>query len=128
MISVDKLLFKLRGFCSISGLSINFRHKLQAGHYSGYLSRLVQWVNLWKKYHLSFAGKLFLIKTVIQGVNCFWFSALPIPVSVMNQVNRICIHFLWGEDNGANKRAKVSWKQVCLPKSEGGLGVMQLRS
>ena len=31
--------------------------------------------------------------------------------------------FLWGGTKGKNKWALVNWKDVCTPKSQGGLGL-----
>lgn len=103
-------------------------YNLQFVHYSAFLNKLLQHVNFWKNAHLSYAGRVVLIKSVIQGLNCFWLSALPSPVKVIDQINRICTHFLWGSNDNGFKKAKVSWKQICLPKNEGGLGIMQLKS
>lgn len=101
-------------------------YKLQHSHYSPFLNKLMQLVNFWKNCSLSYAGRLLLIKTVIQGLCYFWFCALSAPTSVLDQIDRISLHFLWGCRGTSNKRALVSWSRVCLPKAEGGLGVMQL--
>jgi len=34
--------------------------------------------------------------------------------------------YLWSGFDQAVHKAKVSWKQVCLPKSEGGLGLKRI--
>lgn len=72
---------------------------------------------------LSYAGRLELLKTVIQGVCCYWLSIFSIPVSVIERIERMCRLFLWH-----SKVGRVSWRQVCLPKEEGGLGLRDLRS
>ncbi|GAU21373.1 hypothetical protein TSUD_189600 [Trifolium subterraneum] len=49
------------------------------------------------------------------------------PIKVWRQIVRLQRNFLWGGVRGANKIAWVSWSNVCRPKSEGGLGVCDLR-
>ncbi|GFY96656.1 hypothetical protein Acr_11g0009620 [Actinidia rufa] len=51
---------------------------------------------------LSYAGRCELIKSILQGVECFWLASLPIPAGR-------------GDD-------------VCLPKMEGGLGLKNLEA
>ena len=35
--------------------------------------------------------------------------------------------FLWGGSKGARKIPWVQWSDVCKPKSEGGLGIRDLK-
>lgn len=103
-------------------------HKLQLTHYSPFLTKLLQMVKEWKRTKFTYADKLVLIKSVLQGLFLFWLSALPVPVSVLDQANSIYLHFLWAYSNSGNNMALVSWKQVCLPREEGGLGLLYSKS
>lgn len=103
-------------------------YRLQVCHYSPCISRLLQKINLWKTSSLSYAGRLELIKSVFQGIYCFWLNALPVPYFVLDQINRICMHFLWGKSDQGNRRALFAWSHICKPKSEGGLGIFEIRS
>ncbi|KAK6164050.1 hypothetical protein DH2020_000914 [Rehmannia glutinosa] len=64
-----------------------------------------------------------LIRSVVQGVECFWLSILPIPSTVIDRITNICCLFLWGE-----RKALVAWKDICLPKTEGGLGFRDVKT
>ncbi|GFZ21562.1 hypothetical protein Acr_29g0007240 [Actinidia rufa] len=44
---------------------------------------------------LSYAGRSELVKSVLQGVKCFWLSILPIPVGVKDKIISLCRNFLW---------------------------------
>ncbi|GJY29022.1 putative reverse transcriptase domain, reverse transcriptase zinc-binding domain protein [Tanacetum coccineum] len=58
----------------------------------------------WKNKSLSLAGILQLFKSVISAMQVYWASVLVIPKG----------------------KAKVAWESICLPKSEGGLGLRSL--
>ncbi|XP_057512767.1 uncharacterized protein LOC130794821 [Actinidia eriantha] len=77
----------------------------------------------WAGVNLSYAGRTELVKSVLQGVECLWFSILPIPAGVRAKIDQLCRNFLWSGKCNANKRPSVAWKKVSLPKIEGGLGI-----
>ena len=56
---------------------------------------------------------------MLQGVVAFWLSMLPIPVAVKTSVVALCRNFLW-------RKPKVRWVNICSPKKEGGLGLLDL--
>ncbi|KAK4422036.1 hypothetical protein Salat_2154400 [Sesamum alatum] len=72
---------------------------------------------------LSFAGRLELIRSVIQGVECFWLQTFPLPAAVIEKIHRHCRTFLWN-----SKMAPVAWEEICHLKQEGGLGIQYIQS
>ena len=78
--------------------------------------------------YLSHAGRLELIKYVLHGMVQFWISIFHIPAVVITKITSLCINFLWTEDVLRSKSALVAWKQVCLPKDEGGLAVLDIKA
>jgi hypothetical protein len=78
--------------------------------------------------HLSYAGRLELIKSVLQGIVQFWISIFPIPGVVISKITSLCRNFLWTRDVLRSKSALVAWKQVCLPKNKGGLTVLDIKA
>ncbi|VFQ89794.1 unnamed protein product [Cuscuta campestris] len=75
-------------------------------------------IRKWNTKSLSSAGRLELIRSVIQGIEGFWFQAFPIHKSVLDRITTLCKAFLWG-----SKFCKVAWDDICKPKDEGGLGL-----
>ncbi|GFS33832.1 hypothetical protein Acr_00g0030760 [Actinidia rufa] len=73
-------------------------------------------------------GRAELIKSVLHGVECYWLSILPIPVGVREKVNQLCRNFLWSGKATVNKKPLVAWKEVTLPKHEGGLGIRNTKA
>ncbi|KAE8697292.1 60S ribosomal protein L7a [Hibiscus syriacus] len=64
-----------------------------------------------------------LVKIVLL---CYWSRHLILPKGVIRDVEKLCMRFfLKGSDSSA-RGARVSWKQICLLKSEGGLGLRSL--
>lgn len=92
--------------------------KLKTCHLNPLLDKINNFINAWSAHTLSYAGRLELLKAVIQGVESFWLQNFPIPVTVINKINSMCRTFLWG---GA--KPKEAWLNICTPKSEGGHGL-----
>lgn len=57
-------------------------HALQLAHFGSYIKKISSYVALWNVKSLSYAGRIELIKGVLQGVHAFWLAILPIPVNV----------------------------------------------
>ena len=97
--------------------------RLKVVHYAPILDKIADYISSWKCSSLSYAGRTELIRSILQGVECFWLSILPVPASVIDKLIRLCRVFLWN-----SQHSLVSWKDVSLPKAEGGLGLKELRS
>lgn len=59
-----------------------------------------------------------------QSIN-FWLSAFILPHGCIKKIESLCSRSLWSGNIEISKLAKVSWSTICLPKSEGGLGLMR---
>jgi len=57
-----------------------------------------------------------------------WFNIFPVPDTVLKQIICICRNFLWTGSVSRNKSTLVAWHMVCLPKTEGGLGLFDIRA
>ncbi|VFQ97160.1 unnamed protein product [Cuscuta campestris] len=84
------------------------------------VNKVDEHIRKWNTKTLSAAGRLELIRSVIQGIEGFWFQAFPIHKSVLDRITSLCRTFLWG-----SKFCKVAWEDICKPKDEGGLGLNQ---
>ncbi|GFY91271.1 hypothetical protein Acr_07g0014670 [Actinidia rufa] len=97
--------------------------RLSIAQFSPFIDKISGYISAWAGASLSYAGRTELIKSVLQGVECFWLSILPIPVGVRNKITQLCRNFLWSGKCTVNKRPLVAWKEITLPKQEGGLGI-----
>ncbi|KAK1434372.1 hypothetical protein QVD17_00111 [Tagetes erecta] len=75
----------------------------------------------WKNKLLSFAGRCQLINSVISSLHVFWSSVFILSSRIMHDIEAKMRDFLWARGPLKRSRARVSWKDVCRPKTEGGL-------
>ncbi|GJX73150.1 reverse transcriptase domain, reverse transcriptase zinc-binding domain protein [Tanacetum coccineum] len=80
----------------------------------------------WKNKSLSFAGRLQLCKSVLSSMHVYWASVLMIPIGIIQDIQQHMRGFLWCNGKLKRGKAKVAWEDICLPKSEGGLGIRSL--
>ena len=91
-----------------------------------FLERITSKLHSWTVKCLSFAGKVKLIYSVIYGMLNFWSSVFVLPKRFYAKVDSLCASFLWKNSTSSSVGARVSWTDICRPKTEGGLGLRQL--
>jgi reverse transcriptase-like protein/endonuclease/exonuclease/phosphatase family protein len=78
----------------------------------------------WKTKILSRAGRLTLIKSVLNSLPVYFMSMFKIPKSVAQKIVKLQRRFFWGKTAAENRiTPSVKWACIELPKSLGGLGV-----
>ncbi|XP_058192025.1 uncharacterized protein LOC131309397 [Rhododendron vialii] len=75
-------------------------------------------------YHLS---RALLIQSVLFSIQSYWCSLFIMPPKLLKEIEAMLRDFLWTGLELRSSGAKVSWGQVCTPKSEGGLGFRPLK-
>ncbi|XP_048611796.1 uncharacterized protein LOC125586052 [Brassica napus] len=109
------------------GLPLMHR-KLRICDYRPLLDQLKRRCSSWSSRALSYAGRKLLLSTIIFGTLNFWFSSFILPKGCIKAIESICSRFLWNGNITNRAAAKLSWKTVCLPRSEGGLGLRDLHT
>ena len=94
--------------------------------YSPRISRIRARISSWTARHLTFAGRLQLVGSVIYSIINFWMAAFRLPNMCIQEINRICSAFLWSGPVLSTQKANIAWIDVCKPKDEGGLGLRNL--
>lgn len=94
--------------------------KLKISEYAPLVEKVKKRFTTWAVRSLSFAGRLQLIASVINGTVVFWISTFKLPTGCIREIESLCSRFLWSEGIENHHKAKVAWATVCLPKSEGG--------
>ncbi|KAL0440101.1 UNVERIFIED_CONTAM: hypothetical protein Slati_2493100 [Sesamum latifolium] len=97
--------------------------RLSVTDYSPLVDQIAKSISKWVAKSLSYAGRLELIRSVIQGVECFWLQIFPLPAVDVEKIHRFCRKFLWNSG-----RAPVAWEEICHPKEEGGLGIRHIQT
>ncbi|XP_022007560.1 uncharacterized protein LOC110906790 [Helianthus annuus] len=87
------------------------------------VERVQRRIDNWLSKSLSFAGRLQLINSVIAAMYSYWASVFMLPVRIVKDLEKCMRRFLWNGGVQGSSRSKVAWKDVCLPKIEGGLGI-----
>ena len=78
----------------------------------------------WKARTLSRAGRLTLIKSVLNSLPVYYMIMFKMPKSIAMKIVKIQRSFFWGGGNGEKKNHSiVKWSSIELPKELGGLGV-----
>lgn len=80
-------------------------------------------LSIWKGRHLSLAGRVILINSVLSAIPIYTLSFYKVPKNILNEIKSTQANFLW--NGGDNKRVIhwVSWDMVCKDRAEGGLGI-----
>jgi len=73
------------------------------------------------------AGKICLIKLVLTFTTLYYLSLFRALVAVCKSITRIQRRFLWGLGKEKESISWVSWKVLCKPREEGGLGLRDIR-
>ncbi|XP_062099266.1 uncharacterized protein LOC133805147 [Humulus lupulus] len=79
-------------------------------------------LHTWASRHLSFAGRIQLIHSILFGLRNYWMIIFVLPQSIIKEVQKLCRGFLWGVNGNKIKIHVASWSKVCLLKAYGGLG------
>jgi len=84
--------------------------------------RISSWSHRW----LSRAGRLTLIKSVLEAIPVYWLSLAWIPKGTLEKIRRLCFNYLWKGNKEGRKLPWVSWKRIAIPKAMGGWGLKNL--
>lgn len=57
----------------------------------------------------------------------FWCTAFILPKACLDEIESLHSAFLWSGSPNSHHKAKVAWSDLCLPTTEGGLGIRKLR-
>jgi hypothetical protein len=95
--------------------------RLSAADCEGLIDKFTSQIDSWCSKHLTFAGTLQLISSVLFSLQVFWSSIFILPKAILRLLEEKLNRFLWGGKDEKAK-AKVSWEKVCAPK-EGRLGL-----
>ncbi|XP_010467312.1 PREDICTED: uncharacterized protein LOC104747378 [Camelina sativa] len=91
------------------------------------IEQLKKRIGSWTARFLSFAGRLNLIQSVLWSVCNFWCSAFRLPRQCTREIDSLCSAFLWSGPELNPHKAKVTWEDICKPKTKGGLALRSLK-
>lgn len=87
------------------------------------VEKITSRINFWTSLLLSLAGRMQLIRSVLLSIQFYWSNHFVLPNAVHKLIRKLLTRFLWKGDITKIGGAKVGWDSVCLPFSEGGIGL-----
>ncbi|KAL9816576.1 putative RNA-directed DNA polymerase [Arabidopsis thaliana] len=100
--------------------------KMKKHDYQPLLDRIKYKFSTWTARHLSFAGRLQLLKSVIYSTINFWVSIFMLPNQCLLKLEQMCNAFLWKGAPNSTRGANIAWDILCTQKECGGLGLRRL--
>ena len=77
---------------------------------------------------LSYSGRLEMVNSAITPIATYTMCSLKLPAGVIDNIDRIRKQCFWrGNDRSKRGGHLAAWPMVTLPKTKGGLGVLNLR-
>ncbi|XP_057791059.1 uncharacterized protein LOC131008183 [Salvia miltiorrhiza] len=104
-----------------------FQGRARASHLRAIHDKILNKFARWKGLHLSMAGRLCLIQSVIQSSLTHSMMIYKWPRSLLTKLDTCCRNFLWTGNIKKIASCPVSWARVCAPKYEGGLGLRSFK-
>jgi hypothetical protein len=78
---------------------------------------------------LSQTGRLQMTNAVLSSLPTFYLCTFKLQDTIIKQIDKFRKHCLWrGAYLNAKSPPKAAWDLVCLPKQQGGLGVIKLQT
>lgn len=85
--------------------------------------RVIQKIKGWSSRLLSRAGKLVMLKNVVQSIPAYAMSCFLIPKSICQEIQKVMNAFWWQSQTANAKGIHwLGWHRMCMPKNKGGLG------
>lgn len=94
--------------------------------YDFLLQKVSSRLQTWKGRTLSHAGRVVVIKSVLQALPIYFMSTDRIPESVIRQITGLMRRFFWGAMDKDKFLAYVAWSKITRPIDQGGLGIRDL--
>jgi hypothetical protein len=108
------------------GLPLHFR-KARKEDFQALLDKIRSRLAMWRTHMLTQSGRLILVQSVLSAMVIFHLMSLDPPPWVLKAIDKIRRAFLWkGTDTVKGGHCLVNWKAVSHPKSNGGLGILNL--
>ncbi|XP_058776647.1 uncharacterized protein LOC131650967 [Vicia villosa] len=105
-----------------------FRGRPKPIHFQGIADKIRNKLTAWRASLLSIAGRLVLVKSVMQSMMIHTLVIYSWPISVLKSINRWARNFIWSGEINKRKTVTVAWDTCCRPYGEGGLGIRSLVS
>ncbi|XP_057803087.1 uncharacterized protein LOC131018376 [Salvia miltiorrhiza] len=100
-----------------------FVGKPRASHLTSIKDKIIHKFSRWAGLHLSMAGRICLVNSVIQSSLTHTMMVYSWPKSLLFELDRKCRNFIWTGNTEQKPSCSVKWSRCCAIKEEGGLGI-----
>lgn len=104
-----------------------YDRKLTVKDWDFLLNKLTNKLQSWSSQLLSIGGRLTLLNSSLSSVPLYALSLLRVPITVLDIIDKLRRQFQW-QGYGSNKKKYVliNWPPICMTKSQGGMGILNL--
>jgi len=92
------------------------------------LERFYKKISGWEFKTLSLAGRFILTQALLAQLVVYWAHIFFLPVSIINEMNRLSTNFLWGKNSNQSKIHLSKLDKISVPKKLGGWGLLDMRT
>lgn len=103
-----------------------FKGRSKASYFQPIADRIKVKLSAWKASLLSIAGRVQLVKSVVQSMLIHTMTVYSWPISLLREIEKWIKNFIWSGDINKRKLVTVAWKKMCADLDEGGLGIRSL--
>ncbi|KAL8549530.1 hypothetical protein ACS0TY_008385 [Phlomoides rotata] len=107
------------------GIPTNFGRS-RCAIFRSLVDRVTKKVKDWKSKILSQAGKLTIVKSVVQAIPTYLMPCFIIPKTIIEQIEFVIARFLWGQKKDERRVHWLKWDVLCRDTEDGGLGLRRL--
>jgi hypothetical protein len=94
--------------------------------WSWLVAKLEKILKSWSFHWLSRAGRLVLVKSVLESILVYWISLAWLPKGTLEKLRRTCFRFLWAGSKEHFVLPWVKWNIMVVPKLLGGWGLKNI--
>ena len=95
--------------------------------YASLMEMLRRKLRYWSSHHLSLAGRAMVVNQVLLASLWYVAACWCGTKKQLDQIRSLVRNYLWGGADGERRSpARVAWATVIAPKSEGGLGILDV--
>ena len=107
----------------INVLGIIVAHEdMEQKNYQGLIEQSQSTLKSWQNRGLTLIGKIQVVNTLVASLFVYKMMVLPtIPSAIVKQIDDIIRKYIW-----SNKKSKIAYNILQLPKKEGGLNLVNL--
>lgn len=98
-------------------------HSSEKNTYGYFLDKFWAKLASWKANSLSLAGRITLVRHVLNALTFYTMQTSKIPISVLDEIDCIIRCFVWGHETGTRKLHLINWNTIIRPIDCGGLGL-----